>query len=206
MYINVSNIQIPYDDFLVRIGYKKSAGQPDKNTAILIEESFQTAKKLIKPKAAVVFSDIYINGNSIVFDNSFKINSSYAAKLFEGCFKAYGIAVTIGADIEKKRNDLIVKKETLQGFLLDAAGSAAAEEIIKTVNEQIKSFEETHNNITTKRFSPGYGDWELESQKEFLGWIGASEIGISLSPSCLMIPEKSVSAVIGVKKNITFKK
>lgn len=201
MYINVSNIQIPYEDFLIRIGYRKSDTPPDSNTKILIEESLLAAKKLIKPKAAVVFSDISINESIVYFQDGFKINSLQVAKFFDGCFKAYGVAVTIGPDIEKKRDDLISKKETLQAFFFDAAGSVAVEEVIKSVNEQIKDFEETQGNITSKRFSPGYGDWKLGAQKEFLEWIGASNIGISLSASYQMKPEKSVSAVIGVKKS-----
>lgn len=200
MHINVSNIQIPHEDFLIRIGYAKNAKPADNNTRILITETLDIAKKLIKPKAAVVFSDIKISENTIIFENGFKIESSYVTKVLDGCFKAYGAAVTVGADLEKKRNDLINKKETLQAFFLDAAGSVAAEEIIKSVNAQIKQFEESQNNIISKRFSPGYGDWKLESQKEFLAYIGASDIGIMLNESCLMVPEKSVSAVIGVKK------
>jgi hypothetical protein len=200
MHINVSNINIPYEDFLIRIGHFKSAPKPDKNAQIIIKETLDTAKKLIKPVAAVVFSDISINGNLIAFESGFKIESAYAAKILSGCHKAYGIAATIGSGTEKKRNALIAEKETLQAFLLDAAGSVAAEEVIKSVNAQIKDFEEKQNNSISKRFSPGYGDWLLESQKEFLKWIGARQIGISLTGACQMIPEKSVSALIGVHK------
>jgi len=202
MNINVSNIQIPYEDFLARIGHLKSAPKPDGNTEMIIRESLDLAAKLINPKAAVIFADINISGNAIVFENDFKIQSAQVAKLFDGCFKAYGAAVTIGGSLEKKRNDLIAKKETLRAFFLDAAGSVAAEEAIETVNAQIKEFEERSGNITTKRFSPGYGDWKLESQKEFLEWIGAKQIGIILNSSFQMQPEKSVSAIIGVKTTI----
>jgi hypothetical protein len=200
MNINVSNIQIPYENYLIRIGYVKSAKAPDNAAQISISETLQLAQKLIRPKAAVVFCGININENLTVFEDGFKIESFQVAKLFEGCFKAYGVAVTIGPGIEKKRNELITKKETLQAFLIDAAGSVAAEEVIKSVNEQIKKFEEPLGNKITKRFSPGYGDWFIQSQKKFLEWIGARQIGINLNSSFQMQPEKSVSAVIGVKR------
>ncbi|MDR1195478.1 MAG: hypothetical protein LBL00_03275 [Endomicrobium sp.] len=205
MQINVSNIQIPYEELLMRIGYGKTSPAPDKNTQTLISETLQTAKRLIKPKAAVVFSNIQINGNVIDFESGFRIESGSVARVLNNCFKAYGIAITIGAALEKKRNDLIAKKETLQAFLLDCAGSVAAEEVIKSANFQIKKFEESNNNITSKRFSPGYADWKLESQKKFLEWIGASAIGISLSNACQMFPEKSVSAIIGAAAGISAK-
>ncbi|MDR2426903.1 MAG: hypothetical protein LBD46_07005 [Endomicrobium sp.] len=198
MHINISNIQIPYEDFLIRAGYKRNASPPYGNMEILISETFQITKMLIKPKAAVVFADIKITENVIDFKGGFGIKSISLSKLLNGCFKAYGVAVTIGSALEKKRNDLISKKETSRAFLLDCAGSVAAEEAIKSANLQIKQFEETQNNMTTKRFSPGYGDWKLDSQKEFLKWIGAGGIGIFLGGACQMIPEKSVSAIIGV--------
>lgn len=203
VYIDISDIKIPYNDFLIRAGYKKTAAAPDKNAEILITETLETARRLIKPKTAVIFSNIKIKDDTIVFDDGFKINSSFVTKLFKECFKAYAVAVTIGKDLEKKRDELIIKKETLRAFFLDAAGSVAAEEIIKTVYSQIGVFEEKQNNLITKRFSPGYGDWQASSQKLFLERIGAEKIGISLTSTYLMIPEKSVSAIIGVKKKKT---
>ena len=200
MDINVSNIKISYDEVLQRLGYLKMSGRPDENLEIRIKECMETAQRLIMPKAAIAFDNIIASENFIMFENGYKIESLQAAKLLTGCFKAYGIAVTIGAALEKKRNDLIAQKETFKALVLDAAGSVAAEEIIKTANVQIEKFEERSNNIISKRFSPGYGDWALQSQKDFLKWTGAERIGIGLSSSFQMRPEKSVSALLGVKR------
>ena len=49
------------------------------------------------------------------------------------------------------------------------------------------------------RFSPGYGDFPLEYQRELLGVLDAAKrIGLTLTDSLLMAPSKSVTAVIGV--------
>ncbi|MDR2860408.1 MAG: methionine synthase, partial [Elusimicrobiota bacterium] len=106
----------------------------------------------------------------------------------------------IGTALENKRNEFIAQKETLRALVLDAAGSVAAEECIKSVNNSIKQEEEKKGNKTTKRFSCGYGDWILDSQKDFLFWLGADKIGIKTNDSFMMIPEKSISAIIGIKK------
>ena len=199
MNINVSNIKISYDDVLQRLGYLKTSERPAQNLEIQIKECIETAQKLIAPKSVIAFDNITVSENLITFENGYKIKSLQAAKLFANCFKAYGTAVTIGAALEKKRNDLIAQKETFKAIILDAAGSVAAEEAVETVNAQIKEFEESNNNITTKRFSPGYGDWKLEAQEDFLKWTGAKQIGISLTASFQMQPEKSVSAIVGVR-------
>jgi cobalamin-dependent methionine synthase I len=49
------------------------------------------------------------------------------------------------------------------------------------------------------RFSPGYGDWTLDNQPQVLQLAEAERIGITLTESNIMIPRKSVSAVIGWK-------
>jgi cobalamin-dependent methionine synthase I len=48
------------------------------------------------------------------------------------------------------------------------------------------------------RFSPGYGDWAIQNQKDFLQWLGADKLGITLAPSLQMMPRKSVSALLGI--------
>ena len=199
MNINISQIKIPYDKLLARLGYLKLHTKIDKKTEILIKENLGAAQKLIQPKAVLAFENISTAENIISFENGFKIQSAGVAKLFQNCFKAYGIAVTIGATIENRRNDYLTEKETFKALIFDAAGSVAAEEAVSAAYEQIKKIEAENNNIVTKRYSPGYGDWAIESQKDFLEWLGASHIGISLNKAFLMRPEKSVSAIIGVK-------
>ena len=51
----------------------------------------------------------------------------------------------------------------------------------------------------TDRFGPGYGDLPLSAQKKLCAALDTGRrIGLSLSPSLLMIPGKSVTAVLGI--------
>ena len=48
------------------------------------------------------------------------------------------------------------------------------------------------------RYSPGYGDLPLEAQRPLLAALDAArQAGITLSSALLMMPSKSVSAIIG---------
>ena len=62
---------------------------------------------------------------------------------------------------------------------------------------------------TRARFSPGYGDLKLSSQKDIFRVLDCSrKIGLSLNDSLLMSPSKSVTAIIGVsniEKNCNIK-
>lgn len=51
------------------------------------------------------------------------------------------------------------------------------------------------------RFSPGYGDLPLEFQREFLQILETpKKIGVTLTDSLLMMPSKSVTAIIGISR------
>ena len=50
------------------------------------------------------------------------------------------------------------------------------------------------------RFSPGYGDWPMEQQPEIVRLSHAGEIGVSLSESFMLVPRKSITAIIGLYK------
>jgi hypothetical protein len=46
------------------------------------------------------------------------------------------------------------------------------------------------------RFSPGYCGWHVTGQKKLFAALHPEEIDITLTPSCLMKPLKSISGVI----------
>ena len=51
----------------------------------------------------------------------------------------------------------------------------------------------------TDRFSPGYGDFPFSQQRDFFDVLDITRrIGVSLTESGLMLPQKSVTALIGV--------
>ena len=61
----------------------------------------------------------------------------------------------------------------------------------------------TKNGSTlTPRFSPGYGDLSLDLQTDLIRITEAQKhIGITLSENLIMIPTKSVTAIIGIKQH-----
>ena len=50
------------------------------------------------------------------------------------------------------------------------------------------------------RFSPGYGDWPIEQQPEMLRLSHAAAIGIHLTTSMMLVPRKSITAIIGLSQ------
>lgn len=71
---------------------------------------------------------------------------------------------------------------------------------VKKVDEILA--EKYSGKYMTFRFSPGYGDYPIEMQKEYLRILDAPrKIGLTTGDSCLLVPSKSVTAVLGISDN-----
>lgn len=116
-----------------------------------------------------------------------------------GCLKVAILAVTIGTALEAKAAQLFSLGNYTAGLLLDAAGSAAVETAADKVNEFIAAQAEKDGFTSLTRFSPGYGDWSISVQPAMVTLAGGLAAGIETTSSCMLIPRKSITAVIGLK-------
>lgn len=186
---------------LQRLGHNFSQGLLTDTVDRQVDDALLLAEKLIQP-VHIIRSDniISITGSTIKFNSGYEICSAHISKLLKSCHTAYGFALTIGKSLEEKRDVFYKEHDTVNALIFDAIGSVAVEEHANTVQRQIKQIETEKHHTITRRFSPGYGDWLLENQESFLGWLEAEKIHIRLTADYIMFPEKSISAILGVTK------
>jgi cobalamin-dependent methionine synthase I len=110
------------------------------------------------------------------------------------------LVVTLGMEIERKINQCSVNDET-KAVILEAICNDYIEKTCDLAQRNVKN--ELGSGWTlSRRFSPGYGDLPLSVQAKFLEIMQASKkLGIYLNESDLMIPRKSVTAILGVFEN-----
>lgn len=119
-------------------------------------------------------------------------------KRLEGCAKCAVLAVTLGHGIDRAIRRLQFT-DMASAFIYDACANAYIEEVCDKAQEEIAEAARNSGFGITKRYSPGYGDFGLENQAELLRLANAAAgVGISLSADNLLIPQKSVTAVIGL--------
>ena len=99
--------------------------------------------------------------------------------------------------------DTLVRRLMLTDSALGAAVGACASVLVDEVIDELlreKAADLMQEGLTlSPRFSPGYGDAPLSCQGALLSWLGARRIGISLTAGGLMLPEKSVTALIALR-------
>ncbi len=115
-----------------------------------------------------------------------------------GCADVYLACGTIGAAFDAYHRRVSVTSGA-DALIVQAIGAAAIEKVMDSIEDDIRG-ELAPGESLVSRFSPGYGDFPLAEQSELLGLLDASrKVGVSLTDALLMVPSKSVSAVIGVR-------
>lgn len=114
------------------------------------------------------------------------------------CTSVLLMAATLGAEVER----LLMRwevRDLSRAMVLDACASCLVEAECSRLEGELRFLYEYRGHHVTSRYSPGYGDLPLSHQGEILELLNAQrQAGLTLSPSGLLIPRKSVTAVLGV--------
>ncbi|MBR6682624.1 MAG: hypothetical protein IKL40_06540 [Clostridia bacterium] len=161
----------------------------------VIERCEKVLRENVRCRYSAVRTDILCEGNSIDF-GFMKTESSDLAKNLQGCEEAFVMTMTLGIDVDRLLTKLSATSAS-EHYITDALSSALAEAVCDYAENRLKG-----DTLCRPRFSPGYGDLPLDIQKDVLNVVSAEKLlGITLSETNLMIPQKSITAIIGIIKN-----
>ena len=118
--------------------------------------------------------------------------------LLTDCKQIILFAATLGAELEMAIRRAQARDLT-RALVLDCCGSAAIEAVCDAAERQIMAQLSAETVWLTDRFSPGYGDLPLAVQRSLCGALDVTRrLGVSLTDTCLMNPQKTVTAIIGL--------
>ena len=124
------------------------------------------------------------------------------AEHLAGAQAAAVFAVTLGMSNERELRRLSLT-DHLEQILFDAASVALVERAADAAEAEAVKWAAGQGLFCTWRYSPGYGDLPLEIQGAFLDLLDAPKrIGVCVSTSLLLVPTKSVTAIIGLGEHI----
>lgn len=199
--MDVKETAEPISNFMIQevlryIGLPKA--QADNEILEKIRATYQELEQMSSPKGIYKCFPVSLESGVLVFkDTPLKVMSQDLMKLFEKCKKVYILAVTLGQSVDR----LIMQKQKRDMFdalLTDTCASVRVDTICDELEKKIIE-EIDENEFLTMRFSPGYGDVPLDIQQNIMDILEASKkIGISLTKANMLVPTKSVTALIGV--------
>ena len=189
-------LQIPLREVLHFLGWR---GTPvDAPLLAQIRDLCDLAVREVRPRMAERRFPLAPDGSLAGTSMTPKGNDVRA--ILAPCREAELLAATLGAESER----LLLRmqaKDAAQALLLDAVLSAAIEAVLDAREEALRRELAAQGRYLTDRFSPGYGDMPLAQGAQILAVLDAQRrIGLMMTGSGLMVPRKSVTAVLGVSR------
>jgi len=168
--------------------------ESDASVENLLTECLEEVLPRISYKVCYIELPLKITENICDF-GCMKVESKDLVKNLQGCEMVILFSATIGVEIDR----LIGKYGRIspsKAVMLQAIGAERIEALCDVLCEEL---ERTFKKKLRPRFSPGYGDVPLETQREIFNILNCSkQIGLSLNDSLLMSPSKSVTAFVGI--------
>ena len=109
------------------------------------------------------------------------------------------LAATAGRDIMKAIVDSSEGSNMTAGIVYDAVASEMTDASLQWIMDYTnRNLRRSNKQLTQKRYSAGYGDFELQNQKTIFRLLELEKLDMKLTKSYILIPEKSVTAVAGI--------
>lgn len=179
----------------------KDRTELDDDVRLLVKQIVPELQNLITPQAVYVCYPLKIEGDVLYFSD-YQVQSKELSRFLRDCSSIYLFAATLGPKIDQQIQKM-QKLDPVKAVIMHSTGAMFIEEYCNQICNIIKqqAFEEGFS--VKNRFSPGFADVPLETQKLFFKVLDCSKkIGLTLMDTLIMAPEKSVTAFVGCYKEI----
>lgn len=172
---------------------------PDAATERAVDEAIALLDAAVEPRQVSRRFILKWTGGSSLDIEGLRLDSRALSRNLRGCDEVFLMAATLSMGPDR----LIARAQAAgamsRAMALQAASAAMIEAWCDEVNAELDRQARARGRFLRPRFSPGYGDFSLEAQPGIFRLLGAQRnIGITLTDSLLMLPTKSVTAVIGI--------
>lgn len=192
-------MEIDKEEVLRYLGYKNQ--KIDESILHLIQVCCEEILDICKESFVYEIFDIerkndqiFLLGTTLVLVDVDIINHLASSK------KCLIMAATLGTAVDSKIA-YYSRFDITKGLIMDACATTAIENLCDELQTEIMEKALVDNLHITNRYSPGYGDFSLKNQGDILNILQAyKKIGLSVTESSIMIPRKSVTALIGLSE------
>jgi len=134
---------------------------------------------------------------TIELEGGAAFEGALVARALAGAERVAVAVCTIGPGLEEQMQQLF-SDDPMRAMALDGAGVAALRKLSDLVIAEVDEIAVQHGWGRGMRAQPGQEGWSIWEQKVIFEHLPTADIGVRLTDSCLMIPRKSVSFVIGM--------
>lgn len=197
------SIPPPRRNIYRRLGFVKGVTNVPASQKEEIESYIRDASSLIHLKGAGLRMPIEeIKGARIILPGGAEFESLQLARLLANCTEIVLMGATAGREIMNAIEEDATGANVTRGIVLDAAASEIVDAALDWIMDYFnQSLRRENRKLLGRRYSAGYGDLFLETQKAMYRLLQLDKIGIEITESCMLVPEKSVTAITGIKSH-----
>jgi Methionine synthase I, cobalamin-binding domain len=195
------DLRIDMRELYLLMGYGDRV--PDKLYLDMIDEMLDELADYCTPEYGyVIHSGGRVNHDGLqIAETKLHTGKIIATSLREAdCFAVF--VATMGKGFERWNRKNKLKNDMVRTFFADSLGSILAEACVVVMLERMEREMTSQGLLVSNSYSPGYCDWQLEEQRKLFSFLPDQCCGVMLTESCLMIPIKSVSGIIGIGEKI----
>lgn len=175
--------------------YMGVKGEPDPAVKDILDRYEPIVRKQLRPNFVYRETDLVFAEDCVIV-GGIRMTGNSVREHLKNCKRAVIFAATVSGEADKLIRQTAVT-DMAAALAVDCLCSAAVEQVCNSVEDII--FSKVDAPYRTWRFSPGYGDLPISVQKDFLMALNAQRrIGLTVTESCLLLPSKSVTAIIGI--------
>ncbi|HWS00562.1 MAG TPA: vitamin B12 dependent-methionine synthase activation domain-containing protein [Prolixibacteraceae bacterium] len=172
-----------------------------------LEEALEFATHLTDIRAAWrIIGDIQLDpptGRIIAGGQTFLAGKTVCKEL-KNAEELLFFVCTAGKSISQKADVQLSGADPAKGYIYDQVGIFLAEAIGNRLQQIVKE-ELGAGKLITNMYSPGYCHWDVADQHRLFALFPAAPCGVTLTDSALMNPVKSISGVIGIGKDVSYR-
>ena len=187
--MNISTVEV--------LRYLRMGGaEAGERVIALIGELADTFAANTAPKNVCGIWECAINSTEVILDGMTAKSESLTRHL-TGCRRVVLLAATLGTEA-----DTLLRRYSVQDMEKAVIGQAVCAAMIEAycdeIEDEIRQKPAISGLCPTTRFSPGYGDFDIAHQKDIVSLLNCDRrIGLTLTGGYMLVPSKSVTAVIG---------
>lgn len=176
------------------LGYR--GAEPDARVSSLVKELNAEFSAKTAPKSVYGIWTCRVDSSSVALPD-ITIMSKSLAKRLENCSRAVLLAATLGPEA-----DTLIRRYSVQDMEKAVIAQAVCAAMIEVYCDKVEGDIAKESGLcglcAAERFSPGYGDFDMAHQKDIVNLLNCDrKIGLALTSGYMLVPSKSLTAVIG---------
>ena len=199
----IESIEIELD--VEKIAAAMRMGSPDARLAKQLEDELPAAMELFRP--AVLYEWLEVEGvedHEVVLradgdGGEKRLRLGPMAKLMSKAGRALVGAATVGARLDEELKAVKESGDFLRSYFIDSLGVAALAETGRMLCLVAEKEAASRSWGVGRRLAPGsLRGWEMEGQEDLCRLLPLEQMGLTLNDSCMLVPHKSASCLIGI--------